>query len=215
MLLETILGGLTGLIGNAVSAFMNYKTKKLEFNHEEKMIELETTAMIKEAEANIQIEKARIEGEVQIADAQAYMESIKQGNDSIMEKEWIVKMFDNEGKSKWITIPIASLAVGGFAIVEWLRGFMRPALTMYLTGVTTWVTWMAWDIIQQAGGAEAMTVTQSVEIFNNVTSIVVYLTVSCVTWWFGDRRLSKMLINNKGNRLSSRNDGNVNIDPPF
>ena len=37
------------------------------------------------------------------------------------------------------------------------------------------------------------------QIYNEVTSIVVYLTVSCVTWWFGDRRMAKFLMhmNNK------------------
>ena len=73
---------------------------------------------------------------------------------------------------------------------------VRPSLTVYLCGVTTWVTLMAWKIMQ-ASGTE-ITATQAMEIFQDTTSIVVYLTVSCVTWWFGDRRMSKTIMEIKG-----------------
>ena len=38
-------------------------------------------------------------------------------------------------------------------------------------------------------------------IFDQVTSIIIYLTVSSVTWWFGDRRTAKFLMRlNDGNK---------------
>jgi hypothetical protein len=41
-------------------------------------------------------------------------------------------------------------------------------------------------------------------IFDQVTSIVIYLTVSCVTWWFGDRRVAKFLMRLRGGNLKSQ-----------
>ena len=68
---------------------------------------------------------------------------------------------------------------------------MRPGLTLYLTGVTTWITWKAYEITQQAD--MVITGAQAFSLYSDVTSIVIYLTVSCITWHFGDRRMAKFL----------------------
>lgn len=208
MLLETLLGGITGLLGTGITSFLNYKTQKLTFNHKEKMVDLETKAMIKEAEANIQIEKARIEGEVELADAKAYMESIKHGNKQMFTDKWVEKLFSIEGKMKWIAIPVGVIVAFMFGILDFIRGFMRPGLTMYLVGCTTWVTMMAWKIMEMKG-IEVLSGAAAATLFGDVVSMILYLTVSCVTWWFGDRRMAKFLM-----RL---NDGNYkgNQEAPF
>ena len=45
----------------------------------------------------------------------------------------------------------------------------------------------------EASGLETMTVAQAIGIFSQVTSTMIYLAVSAVTWWFGDRTMSKYL----------------------
>ena len=97
---------------------------------------------------------------------------------------------------KLFTVPIASLVAFLFGFTDFIRGMLRPSLTVYLCGVTTWVTLMAWEIMQKSGSE--ITATQAMEIFQDTTSIVVYLTVSCVTWWFGDRRMAKTIMEMKG-----------------
>jgi hypothetical protein len=83
-----------------------------------------------------------------------------------------------------------------FGLTDFLRGILRPALTIYLCGATTWITYMAWTIMQTH--QLLITSTQASEIFVQVTSIVTYLTVSCVTWWFGDRRIAKTIMDLNG-----------------
>ena len=192
MLLETILGGVTGLVGNIISSIMTYKTQKLKNTHDQMMLKLETAAMRAEVEANIRITKAQIEGEVEIADSQAYMQSIMHGNKPMFNEKWVDKLLAVEGKWRVLTFPLACFAAIMFGFVDWLRGFMRPALTLYLTGLTTAITWMAWDIMQKHG-LTGMTAVEATAIFDQVITIVIYLTVSCVTWWFGDRRIAKFL----------------------
>lgn len=192
--LDVIFGGLTGLIGNVVTGITNYKTKKLEVLHEEKMVELETNAMIKEAEMNIAVTKAEIEGEVELADSAAYIESLRSGQKSLFGKEWIDKLFSIQGKFLGPLAKLVGIGVAGaFGFIDWLRGFMRPALTAYLVGMATVITIMAWKIIQEYG-MQAITADQAVQIFREVTSVIVYLAVSCVTWWFGDRTMSKYIM---------------------
>ena len=89
--LDVIFGGITGLLGNVITGITNYKTKKLEVLHEEKMVALESEAMRLEAEMNIAVTKAEIEGEIELADSAAYIESIKAGQTSLFGKEWIDK----------------------------------------------------------------------------------------------------------------------------
>lgn len=192
MLLETILGGVTGLVGNVISSIMTYKTQKLKNEHEQSILKLETAAMRAEAEANIRISKAQIEGAVELADSQAYMQSMRQGNQPMFNEKWVDRLLAVEGRWRILTFPFACFAAVMFGFVDWLRGFMRPALTLYLTALTTGITWMAWDILQKHG-LSGMSVDEAVGIFNQVITIVIYLTVSCITWWFGDRTMSKFL----------------------
>ena len=212
MLIETILGGVTGLLGNVVSGIFKYKNTKLEMeknkiqnSHDLAMIAAETEAMIMEAKANIKITQAQVEGAIEIEDSKAFMESQKQGNKALLDNQWVNALLSVEGKwAKLLTVPIASLISILFGFVDFLRGIIRPILTVYLCGVTTWVTWMAWEIMQAHG--VGMTAVQATVIFNDVTSIVTYLTVSTVTWWFGDRRMAKTIMEMKGGKTSKMGD---------
>jgi len=212
MLIETILGGVTGLLGNVVSGIFKYKNTKLEMerdvlqnSHELAMLDAETKAMIEEAKANIKITQAQVEGAIEIEDSKAFMEAQRQGNKLLLDNQWVTALLSVENKwAKIITVPIASLISILFGFVDFLRGIIRPVLTVYLCGVTTWVTWMAWEIMQAHG--VALTAVQATVIFNDVTSIVTYLTVSCVTWWFGDRRMAKTIMETRGAKTSKMGD---------
>ena len=203
MLIETILGGVTGLIGNIVGGIFKYKTakldmetKKLQNDHEIAMVKAETQAMIMEAKANIAITRAQVEGEVELADANVYLQSQKEGNKNLFSNKWIDKLLSVEGYARYICFPAGVLVAVLFGLVDFLKGLMRPSLTAYLVALSTWITWMAWQIINTDG--VGMDLETAKEIFGNVTSIVVYLTVSCVTWWFGDRRMAKTIMQMQG-----------------
>lgn len=199
MILEGIIGTLTGLLGTAITSVMNYKTQKMANEHEIAKIKAETDAMKIEAEMQIQVTKAKIEGEIEVADAQAYTESQKQGNEKMFSDEWIAKLFAVEGKvMRFIAVPAAIFLALAFGFIDWLRGVMRPGLTIYLTFLSTAITYMAWDILKQYG--LSIPLESAVEIYDKVISIIIYLTVSCVTWWFGDRRIAKFLTSMNGGK---------------
>ena len=195
---NVIFGGLTGLIGSVTTSITNYKLQKMKNEHDEKMIELETTAMIRETEANIKINEAEIQGEIEIADTKAYTKSIEEGNKSLFNHSWVDKLLSIEGNMRFFTVPCGILIAFLFGIVDFLKALMRPGLTMYLVGCTTWITYMSYGILETYG--TAITSASALLLFTDVTNIIIYLTVSCVTWWFGDRRVAKFLM-----RLSDNN----------
>jgi len=192
--LDIVLGGLTGLIGNAFTTWFKYKNLKLEHAHKEKMVELKTKAMIQEGQMQIQVTKARIEGEVELADAAAFDASQKSGNKQLFAEKWIDMIMANRDRkwTGWFFGLMGTCIAAGFAFVDWLNGFMRPALTLYLVGTSSFITYLAWQIMQEAG-ISTLTADQAVGIFTQITSTMIYLCVSAVTWWFGDRTISKFL----------------------
>lgn len=196
---ELIFGAATGLIGSITTAVTNYKVQKLKNAHavvkwgfEKERIKLETEAMIAEVNMQMKIIETEVEGAVELADTEAYMASIKHGNKNTFSDKWAEKLFNTTGWTRYIAIPVGVLIAFLFGIVDFLKALIRPGITIYLMGIVTWVTWMAWEIMQTAG--VSLTTVQATEIFNEITSVVVYLSISCTTWWFGDRRMAKFLM---------------------
>lgn len=202
--LDIILGGVTGLIGNAFTTWFKYKNAKLDHQHKEKMVALETRAMIEESKMQIQVTQARIEGEIELANAAAFDTSQQIGNKQLFSEKWVDMIMANRDRkyTGWFFGLMGTLIAAGFAFTDWLNGMMRPALTMYLIGGATYITYLAWQIME-AAGLEMMSVAQAVGIFQQVTSTMIYLAVSAVTWWFGDRTMSKFL-QDKGNKQGKK-----------
>jgi len=197
---DVILGGITGLVGSVVTSITNYKLQKLKnefekakWGFQKDMVALETEAMKAEFEMQLKKIETETEAAVELADTEAYIKSIDKGNKDLFSDRWIAKLFGQTGWVRYISVPVGVIVAFLFGIVDFLKALMRPGLTMYMTGVTTWITWMAWEIMQKAN-IEAMTAVQATALFQEVTTAVIYLTVSCVTWWFGDRRIAKFLM---------------------
>lgn len=187
-------GVISGLLGNALTSFSNIKLQKLKNEHEVNMVKAETDAMLAETKANIQITETKVQGDLAISDNQIYKEAITQEGKRSISNELLAKLFD----SKW-TAWLGSILVLFLGIVDVLKAAIRPGLTYYFVFITSWLTWMAYNIVSQTG--EVMSTQQAYNLFDNLTNNIIYLTVTCVIWWFADRRNAKFQY-----RLS---DGNI------
>ena len=194
MVLESILGVFSGILGSGITAFTNFKMQKLKNEHEEKMVHLEKEAMIAEAQMNIKITETQVQGELLQLEERNFGKNIELANSRAVDNKMIDKLF----ASRW-TAWLGSLLVFSLGVVDFLKGLMRPGLTLYLVGLTSHLTFFAADIL--AYKQALMDVDTAAELFTKVVDIVIYLTVAVVTWWFADRRVAKFLY-----RL---NDGNI------
>lgn len=196
-ILASILGGgLTGLIGNVLTSFTNFKMQKLKNQHEEKMSELDMQTIRLEAEMNVKVTQAETEGKISLADMEALKTSLEDAQKPLFQASYMDKLM----KSPW-TAWIGAILSFLFGIVDFLKHLARPALTYYLMGVSTWITIIAYQTVEKATGASPLDLVKSLELFDKITTTMIYLTVSCVSWWFADRRIAKFLM-----RLE---DGNV------
>lgn len=67
---------------------------------------------------------------------------------------------------------------------ESIKGVFRPIITIYLLGITTWLTSNVWILVS---GLEALTSGELIGILKQIVSQVIFLTVMSVSWWFGAR----------------------------
>ncbi|MBU1633260.1 hypothetical protein KJ762_01985 [bacterium] len=196
-ILASILGGgLTGLIGNALTSFTNFKMQKLKNDHAAKMADLDMQTIRLEAEMQVKVTTAETEGKISLAEVDALKASYGQAEKPLFDSSYMNKLMESPWTA-WIGAILSFL----FGIVDFLKHLARPAITYYLMGVSTWITIVAWQTLQQTSETTPLETTQAYALFDKIITIMVYLTVSCVSWWFADRRTAKFLM-----RLE---DGNV------
>lgn len=189
-------GGASGLLGSLFTGILGYLNKRQDQQHALAVIRAETAAMTAEAEAQIRVTEKRVEGDIALAEMGAFTESQKQGNRDAFRAEYMAQLMAG-GRFCQFAGAMLALAMG---MVDVLRHSARPVLTYYQVGATTWITWLAWSVL--IATETAMSVAFAQEIFGKVVTTVLYLTVTCVTWWFGDRRVAKIMMESDARRTA-------------
>jgi hypothetical protein len=187
-----IFGAITGLLGTAITSFVNYKNQKMQNEFKLKMKLMDYKIMEATIGSAERIAKDTTSGLVEATEAAAFQESIKQAENPPMLERWGFQLFNITGPLKYLAIPCAVLIMFLLGILDFIKTLMRPALTIYLTAGTTVITYMSWIMIDKAG-LTAVKIDDALAIFLSVINIVLYLTVSSITWWFGDRRTAKYI----------------------
>ena len=187
------MGAITGLVGPIITVIGNYKMKKLDIEgkrmdnaHALAMLQAESKAIIAEADKEIEMTKEKTKGEIEKAEIHALESSLKSLEISSFKESYMERL-EKAGMFGQIAIVITSLAL---AFVDVMKGTMRPVLTYYLICATTWITFMAYTILIEVSSGNISQIWAE-KMFEKVTLTVVYLTISCVTWWFADRRMAK------------------------
>jgi len=152
-------GGLTGVVGSAISKYSEYKVKKLEFENKVTMAEISAKSAKLETESQERVAALSAESEAQ------------RSQDQVLSASY-------EADSAKYT--------GDVGFVDFVRGTMRPAITLYLIGLTTWVALILYNLVHEMNG-EAFLHEEVFPLWQQVVSLVLYLTTTAVTWWFGTR----------------------------
>lgn len=172
-------GGVTGLLGVGVQRFFDFlKVKqeisvlKLNHEHEINLRRVDAEIMEKEWAARAQVASIEAAGKAEVAAEQSFAASFASEPQRYSEK-------------------VKPGAFSGFVLVllDFIRGIVRPGLTVYLCAITTMMYLEAKALIAVAG--EFMTPEQAIDIHRVIVSTVLYLTTTCVLWWFGTRNRQK------------------------
>jgi len=173
-------GGLTGVIGSAVSGFFEIKKARLlydheknKFVHEEKLEELAMDAMKMEWEGKAkvaEIEAEKVAGEVFDTSLKSDRATYSKGLDFA------------KTKGGW-------LYAGAMVFVDFLRGTLRPAVTYYLVIL---ISLMYFNFMREIDTIKITNPEMVAEYLDKVVLVILYVSTSVVLWWFGSRQSSKL-----------------------
>lgn len=173
-----VSGGMTGILGVGVQRIADYFNKKqdlkkmeLQFAHEANMKQIDAQIMVQEYEQKAKIVVAEGEARVAEADAEAFAVS-----------------FNQEPKKYSVGTKTGPIANSFLVALDVIRGLVRPGLTIYLCAVTTLIYLEAKTIMATI---EVFTADQAIDIHNMIVATILYLTTTCVLWWFGTRNKQK------------------------
>lgn len=176
-LLAIVSGGATGLLGVvAQRVFDHWKLKqendrlKLMHAHELAMKQADAQIMMQEWTQRTKVAEVEAAGKEAVADAAAFAASLTSEPKRYSEG---VKV------GKW----------GGYALVfaDLVRAIVRPGLTLYLAWIATEL-YRASEKIMADAGAHISTLAP---LHSQIVLTLLYLFVTCVTWWFGTRNRQK------------------------
>ncbi len=152
-------GGVTGILGVLVQRFFEYKTAKVKMDFELALRKSDAEIMAQEWKAKVQIAETQIE----VEDAKSFGQSFDQ------------KLFSAHVKP-------TSLQSWVLVLLDFCRGIIRPGLTIYLCVLTTLIYAHAKSLI----GTE-LTPDKAFEVLMTIVNTILYLTTTCVLFWFGTR----------------------------
>ncbi len=162
-------GGVTGLLGAVVTKFTEYKTAKLNAEHEIAMKQADAQIMAQEWAARTKVAEIEGQAKVDAVDAQSFGESYKLEPTRYSDPAVLDK------RQEWLMV-----------LLDFMRGAIRPSLTVYLCVLTTMIYWQAHKLLGTNISQE-----QAVSLLNQIVNTVLYLTVTVVCWWFGVRTKTK------------------------
>ena len=140
MISSLIAGGITGLIGTAVQSVANYKGKKLELEIEN--ARATTEVAIKNAEAKIMAQEWAARTQVAAVEAGA--------KEAAADAEAFAASF-NEPKRYAEGLRLSPLQAWAMVALDFVRGMVRPGLTLYLCILTTLIYVQARSMVQGDG----------------------------------------------------------------
>lgn len=159
-------GGLFGLIGTGIHAWMKAKELQAKLQYDRAMRELDLQEIAAESEAR----RAELEIQAQIEAEKAAA---------------MVRAAEAEAGAKIRTASYrADKAAYGGGWVDSLRGIMRPVITVYTLALMTAIGWM----LYQAN----ITMAAQPELWAQVVGAAIMLATTSVTWWFGARGIDKV-----------------------
>jgi hypothetical protein len=186
-LTSIITGGATGLLGVvAQRAFDAWNKKqaldqlKAQWNHDETMKDKDAAIMAAEWKARTAVATTEAEAAKDVAQSNAFSESLKSQ-----------AIIYSAGK------PMGPVATGFLVALDFLSGIVRPALTVYLCALTTYIWLQVRALIHAEQTLDQTTV---LTMWKTVIDTILYLTTTCVLWWFGTR-----------NKQSQPNVGGYNV----
>lgn len=172
-------GGATGLLGVAFQRFFDFlkvkqeiELRKIDQAHEARMREIDGQLMAQEWAARTQV--ATIEGA---------------SREAVAAETSFAASFAIEPKLYSERVKPGAFAGFLLVLIDFIRGIIRPGLTVYLCAITTLIYLQAQAVLIMVG--KTLDPAAALDVYQMIVSTILYLTTTCVLWWFGTRNRQK------------------------
>lgn len=164
-------GGATGLLGVIAQRWADYKNKQLDiqleqikFSHEVELRKADAEIMEKEWQGRLKVATTEADAAKDVAESKAFEASY--GYDNVR--------YSGKGTpaQNWV-----------FVILDFCRGIVRPALTMYLCVLVTLIYYTTRDKLR----AEDLTPDQALDLYKLLLGSIIYVWTTVSLWYFGTR----------------------------
>lgn len=176
-----LTGGLFGLIGTAIHAGLKawdgHQATKKELAHRE----YDLRELTLNNQLQVEMEESRLVGAKMEADNRlAVTEEQVAGEMRTASYEHDHAAYTQTLSATWS----GRLARFLLAVVDVVRGLMRPAITVALL----WMLWEIAGLLQRITGG-TLPADQAATLWLQIVTAIITLATTCVTWWFGSRQL--------------------------
>ncbi len=168
-------GGATGLIGSIAQRVFEYKSKQLDiqlqkekYTNEIALKQADAAIMAQEWAARTQVAQVEATAQVDAEDAKAFSASLTSEPQKYHEGALTAGQ-------NWMMVAL-----------DFFRGSIRPSLTLYLCFITTCMYLKANRLI-----GSNMPINVACDLVQQIVQTVLYLTVTCVCFYFGVRNSKK------------------------
>ena len=194
-------GGLFGILGGLGTAWIKAKADekerefklsqmKLKQDYNLQMIEAETTATIKEVEANVRRDQIIMDGKADIEESRGRNESILKLSENYVKTSLVEKMMFNTSKwTAWLTVPIAILITFIHGLVDISRTLVRVIVTYGAVAFSCYITYEAFGMYEQLN--IKMTAEQLYEVIQTMLRLLTFTTSTVIGFWFMDKSMSR------------------------
>jgi hypothetical protein len=170
ILASLLSGGATGLLGMGIQKFFDYKSKKIDQEHEIALRKADAEIMREEWAARTKVAEVEGEAKVEVEDSKAFNTALTS------EPKRFYEGTDYSPKQKWLMIGL-----------DFIRGIVRPGLSLYLCAITTVIYFKAASLLD----VDIILPGMAYDLVNQIIQTVLYLTTTCVLFWFGIRNRNK------------------------
>lgn len=176
-----ISGGATGLLGVVIQRWFDFKNKnqeieivKLNLANAIELSKLESERVGIKAKADVDISDNQVEIQSDQTDSQLMITSYQSDSAQYLDKL-------SMRKKGWVANTVMLM----MASVDFVRGLLRPGMTIYLCILVTMMFIWARELANSLG--MQMTTEQVTSFINQIIATVLYVFTTITLWWFGSR----------------------------
>lgn len=181
LLTGILSGGATGLLGVLLQRYFDLQHKKQEIEivrlnlaNSIELAKMESERAQIRAHADVELADRDLSARVVEADAKAMQAAFDADKATYTEKGYTLR-------PGWAPVVVGFL----MGLVDFLRGIVRPGMTLYLCVLVTYMFVWVKDLATVYG--VKMTPDQVLELMTHIIATILYVFSVCTLFWFGTR----------------------------